>query len=485
MMKKIVCLCSLLALLLASSPAAHAQLPGRMDVPYGNFESWDSIPADTATLMGFPIPLYDGFSLPTGWAVPTLSINETLSYMGTDIPLQFSLPVAKVLRDSLNAPQGLSGLAVETFQTTDLLTPMASAIASSILDTTFTQMVLPTIAATAEIHLENIIPLIDGITSNLGRLDWLLEMVDTVDISQYFSGGFPLNGLQPQQLKGYYLYHNASPNDAPDNGAVVAFGTRYDTMTHTRKLVGAGSKRLFQLYDTVNYEPFVMDYFSLSDYYPSSYHYYDADTMVVLVISSASDKSVTAGSILYVDSLWLTEVDGACGRVYDLRVTDTNLTNATIAWNNTVVPDRWEVEYGRRGFVQGRGTVVTVSDSTYTIEDLQPATNYDCYVRALCGDTANTSWVYATFTTDTIPSQIAELQAEHITIRPCPAHGRCQADFSGMNVTAMRLYTVDGRIVESRPIANDQAEIVLPTKGLYILELQTPKGLVRKRIVSE
>ena len=60
-------------------------------------------------------------------------------------------------------------------------------------------------------------------------------------------------------------------------------------------------------------------------------------------------------------------------------------TSITLTWdeNNETA---WEVEYGPSGFIIGTGTVQNAITSNAQIDGLQPATTYEIYVRADCGE---------------------------------------------------------------------------------------------------
>ncbi|MBQ6069331.1 MAG: T9SS type A sorting domain-containing protein [Bacteroidales bacterium] len=486
MNKKSLIVCLLMSCLLAT-PASRAQVADTMTVPFGCFEQWNSFAGDTMSLMGLPIPINGGYTLPDGWDIPRYNINDTVTYMGLSIPINTSIPLAKVSRDSVNAPEGGSALVAESFAFQDVLDPMAYSLASSLLDSSLVNEVLPTVISTGTVNIDQIISLMGLIFSNTEDLSWLLDIVDTADFNNYITGGFPLNGFQPGRLLGYYKYIYDHIDDSRDYGAIVAIGTRYDTINHRRMLVGAGSKTLYQLYDTVTYEPFYMDYFSIGDYLPDNYDYIEADSMVVLVISSVGEKRRFRGSRLFVDSLQLVQFPGPCGRVENLRETYHDYYRVDLAWNNSATPDRWEVEYGRSGFTVGTGTVMTVTDSSCVIAPLEPVTSYDVYVRALCGDSAETPRVFINVTTDSMPRPhgINEVDDKRISLRPNPAQGRCMVDFGGVNVEQLRVYTIDGRLIQELAVKGEAVEVELPQAGVYIVELYTAQGLVHKRLVNK
>ena len=256
MKKNCFVLCFLLAAVL-SAPTAKAQVADTMSVPFGCFEQWNTLPGDTMSLMGLPIPINSGYTLPEGWEIPHYDINDTVSYMGLTLPINTSIPLGKVYRDSVNAPEGSSALVAESFIFQDVLDPMAFSLAQSFLDTGLVNTVLPSVVSTGQADINKIIPLIENILGNPDDLSWLLDIVDTADLNNYIKGGFPLNGFQPGRLLGYYKYIYDHSYGFRDYGAVIALGTRYDTIEHRRMIVGAGSKSLYQLYDWIckNFSP--------------------------------------------------------------------------------------------------------------------------------------------------------------------------------------------------------------------------------------
>ena len=489
-MKKICLVVCMLAMGVLSSPSAKAQIADTMTVPFGCFEQWTAFPGDTMSLMGLPIPVHGGYILPDGWDIPKYNINDTVVSFGMQIPINTSIPLAKVSRDTVNAPEGGSALVVESFTFEDVLDPMAYSLAGQLLDSELVATVMPTIVSTGYVDVNMILPLMEDIFANTEDLSWMLDILDTADFNNYISGGFPLNGFLPGRLLGYYKYIYDNNNINRDYGAVIALGTRYDTITHRRLIVGAGSKMLYQLYDTVNYEPFYMDYFPIGDYLPDGYVYSDPDSMVVMIISSVGEKERYRGSRLFVDSLQLVQFPGPCGRVENLREVYHDYFFVNLEWNNSATPDRWEVEWEQSGFAVGTGSTLIVTDSTCLIGGLEPNTSYDFYIRGLCGDSSSTPRVFISVTTDTIPGPhdptgIVDVDESSISLRPNPAQGRCLVDFGGVAVEHLRLFTIDGRIVKDMAVKGESVEIDLPHTGVYIVELQTAQGLVHKRLVNK
>lgn len=68
-------------------------------------------------------------------------------------------------------------------------------------------------------------------------------------------------------------------------------------------------------------------------------------------------------------------------------------TSADVAWVSTGTATEWELEYGFHGYVQGSGTTVnSLMTQNYSISNLSPSTQYDVYVRSVCGAGDNSTW---------------------------------------------------------------------------------------------
>lgn len=100
------------------------------------------------------------------------------------------------------------------------------------------------------------------------------------------------------------------------------------------------------------------------------------------------------------------EVNVSCISTY-CRVTnialDTNVatssTTLALTWNGNQA-NSYQIEYGPQGFTQGTGTTIDVPGNSTIINGLMPSTNYDFYIRSLCGDSDTGVWASATFMTD-------------------------------------------------------------------------------------
>jgi len=66
----------------------------------------------------------------------------------------------------------------------------------------------------------------------------------------------------------------------------------------------------------------------------------------------------------------------------DITVLDRSIE---LQWTEQATATSWEIEYGPSGFNLGTGTVLNTSSTTTLVSGLYPDTNYDFYVRSLCG----------------------------------------------------------------------------------------------------
>ena len=92
-------------------------------------------------------------------------------------------------------------------------------------------------------------------------------------------------------------------------------------------------------------------------------------------------------------------VEVSCFMVQDVEATDITSTTATISWTEMGSATQWEIEYGARGFAHGNGNTAIANTTSYTITNLEPSTQYDVYVRAICGANDASQWRQLRITT--------------------------------------------------------------------------------------
>lgn len=82
-----------------------------------------------------------------------------------------------------------------------------------------------------------------------------------------------------------------------------------------------------------------------------------------------------------------------CVDVSALVATGVTNTTAMFGWTENGTATLWQYEYDTLGFAQGSGTIDTTSSNPYTASGLTPNTDYEFYIRAVCGAGDTSGWV--------------------------------------------------------------------------------------------
>lgn len=391
-MKKIFLLAFIVALI---SFSVSAQT--RMAVPRGSFEQWTTNPGYNVSLFGLSLPVFSSFTTPTGWNYLSYPVNESASTPLGNVSINTNLPLVLASQETTSVPDSNYAVKLQTFMLEDIINPNIYSLVEANLDTMLTQTVFPSILSTGTVNLDHFIPIMNSLLSNMDSLEAILASFATMDVNYLITGGIALGSFEPSRLTGYYKYQSATSGD---NGGVLMLGTHYNTTTHQRDVVGGGAN--VALSDISNYTPFTVDYVSLHEMEPS-FPEQAPDSLIILLISSAS-ATMQQGSYLCVDNLALwhdsnTVVEpDTCAGIVGLAATP-DIHEAVVNWSTTAVVSGFELEYGAAGFTQGGGTLVSLTNNTYTFSGLAANTTYDVYVRSVCSNNTYGDWVSLTFTT--------------------------------------------------------------------------------------
>ena len=133
-------------------------------------------------------------------------------------------------------------------------------------------------------------------------------------------------------------------------------------------------------------------------------------------------------------------------------VATVDLNSVTVSWTPAEGNTAFEVEYGNRGFSHGNGTVANTNEPSTVINGLEFNTQYDLYVRALCGADNYSPWTpVTTFTTGTQGIDNAEGVA--CTIFPNPTSSATTISVSGVNgKVKIEVVDMNGRTVASETL---------------------------------
>lgn len=401
----------LLAFCLFFSLNSNAQVQdSTIAIPNPSFEQWSTGSGYSVTVLFFPLSVYSSYTYPTNWDYPTYPVNESITYSGMTVNVNTNLPLLKVSNETSGVPEGSHALKMQSFMLSDIISSTVYSLASSSLDPMLTTTVFPTVLSTGVIDIDQLLPMMDNIVTHLGNMNQLISVFANVDINTIIDGGVALDGAVPDKLTGSYKYTSAVGGD---NGCVVLLGTKYNTVTHRREVVGAGFTTA--LTDTTDYTPFEIAYSPISEINPA-YPYVEADSVVILLLSSANPYP-QQGSALYLDNLQLwaqqpTIPEDTCSAVFNLAVSNVDTMHATVNWTYEGTPDHFEAEYGVQGFNHGSGTSVITGTNTLSLSGLQPDTHYDVYVRCVCDSALFGEWAMTSFQTDTLVPPAPPIEPE-------------------------------------------------------------------------
>ena len=184
---------------------------------------------------------------------------------------------------------------------------------------------------------------------------------------------------------------------------------------------------------------------------------------------------------------------GECTDVCDapFGVTATvNQNTVDVNWTPGDGNTAFEVEYGSRGFSHGSGTTVNATEPHATLTGLDYNTQYDLYVRALCGADNYSGWSpVTTFTTGT--EGISSADGATCTIFPNPATNSTTISVGGVNgkvkieVVDMNGRTVATETLECNSDCVKTMEVDKLAQGAYFVRISGEQvNMVRKLIVK-
>ena len=451
----------------------RAQAP--LSIPNGSFEQWDSHSGYSVTVLFMPVEVYDTFSTPSVWDYPSYPVNQTVTFYGMSVNINTSIPLIKASREAGSVPDGDKAVKLQTFMLEDIINPTVLSLAGDNIDTSISQQVIPSILSTGAIDINAFIPLLSDLMSGSGDIYSMLPSLLAMDVNDYITGGLALGDFKPGRLTGSYKYQSATSGD---NGGVLLLGTRYNSDTHHRDIVGGGIN--LALTDTGVFTPFETEYMTLNGVAP--------DSLVVLLFSSASSNR-QQGSSLYLDNLMLWPAPDTCADITFLAAVP-DIHEARISWDASGPAEGVEIAYGPAEFPSDSSTVITASGNALTLYNLAAATTYNLSIRTICSDDIYGEWSSLQFTTltDSTTTAIRTLTNSSInalTVSPNPANGQCIVATIGNMPAELKLYTVDGRLIQTLTTDGSPTTLNLPKQGIFLLHATTSAGIATYKIVSK
>lgn len=158
----------------------------------------------------------------------------------------------------------------------------------------------------------------------------------------------------------------------------------------------------------------------------------------------------------------------------------------TISWTDTTDTPGWGLYYGiySSQFPDNWGTYVEVDTPWFEFPPLLADRTYSVEISAHCGEDNIGDIVWVNFTTPAV-SGIENIGAVTMTVIPNPAHGQCTVTISGNQPADLKLYSLDGRLLQSARSAGQPVTLQLPEQGLFLLHATTETGTTTLKIVSK
>ncbi|MBP5327668.1 MAG: T9SS type A sorting domain-containing protein [Bacteroidales bacterium] len=179
------------------------------------------------------------------------------------------------------------------------------------------------------------------------------------------------------------------------------------------------------------------------------------------------------------------------GNSEDLLFTEDNkVAGFSISWVDTTDTQSWGIYYGiyNPNLPDNWGTYVVVDTPYFEFPPLRPEKTYTVEVSARCAEDNYGEPRLISFSTphiEGICKPNPHDQKNMVNVYPNPAKGQCNVTIADGSPANLRLYSVDGRLIQS--IATDGSPVVLslPWHGLFILHATTSTGSSIQKITNQ
>jgi hypothetical protein len=157
------------------------------------------------------------------------------------------------------------------------------------------------------------------------------------------------------------------------------------------------------------------------------------------------------------------------------------INSADLSWTENNSATEWQIQYGLAGFSIGTGTILDVSSNPYSLGGLTDDTNYDFYVRSVCGPADTSAWsVVETFTTVLDDAGFGDNERKRVLVYPNPANEVLYIDLQGDKAFGNLIITdLTGRQVFSYELTGSKEAISITnlSNGGYFWLLTTNAGI--------
>ena len=196
--------------------------------------------------------------------------------------------------------------------------------------------------------------------------------------------------------------------------------------------------------------------------------------------------TTASGTTYGAEKTFTTEEQQTCPTPTNVTVTDITTNSAVVTWTQ---PDNtassWTVQYKQSAASSWNSA--TANAATYTLLNLEPATNYDVQVIANCtnGLTSDPS-ATVSFTTETVGIDDYTLD-NSVVVYPNPTRGTVQVENTQSDIQQVMMYDAYGKLLSTVEVSGNNATLDLSgyADGLYFMRVTTDKGVVTKRVVKQ
>lgn len=216
--------------------------------------------------------------------------------------------------------------------------------------------------------------------------DWYVRAICAVGDTSLWSNvasftTLPMPCPMPSALSSSNISQDTVDLSWMENGTAVAWQISYGTSNFT---VGAGT----QIVVNTN-NPYILKGLTAA----TDYDWY------VRAICAVGDTSLWSNAASFT-----TLMPPPCNIPSALSSSGVSHDTASLSWTENGTSTEWEISYGISGFIAGNGMQMVVNNKPFTINGLTASTNYDWYVRSICGPGDTSVWsVSSTFTTLVTP----------------------------------------------------------------------------------
>lgn len=165
---------------------------------------------------------------------------------------------------------------------------------------------------------------------------------------------------------------------------------------------------------------------------------------------------------------------------------DSLIAGYRVSWADTADTPEWNVSYGDpyssdTDYI----SAVCVDEDVYRLPPLQPNKQYYVSVTANCGDGSYGPEKRIVFTTRPLPVGIADTDSPSLSVYPIPASGSCEVTLATGIFAELKLFHLDGRLVQTVKYCGSPVTLQLPDQGIYLLQAIMADNIVTRKIINK